>query len=301
MVCAAIPAHDEKRGSSRHEAREGISRIVRQSADGRKGVNMTSEFLEKYEANLFVQTDPAAVFEFLTCTGIGDITKPRGPRTIKYKQDLRRSGKLVPAGAIQGVADFTTFSLTRPLETVNNFLIEQECPFNARINWACRGTRVVLSNYELGAFFLDSAFTTGAIPAPGSGGETDNDRVNTTGDIASTQFTFVYPLAGAKVTLTSTTDVYAIAVVPSECASKCGDKVGVGPGCMAGPGIHGLHHRLPVAQHGLRRDLGSPGMASLLSRRRHFEHRHRGRSEWLSRYRLGRHCPGWPRRNQLQR
>ena len=94
----------------------------------------------------------------------------------------------MPAGAIQGVADFTTFSLTRPLETVNNFLIEQECPFNARINWACRGTRVVLSNYELGAFFLDSAFTTGAIPAPGSGGETDNDRVNTTGDIASTQF-----------------------------------------------------------------------------------------------------------------
>ena len=192
-----------------------------------------TEFIERYEANLFLQTDPSAVFSFLTCTGIGNITIPKGARTIKYKQDLRRSGKLVAAGSIQGVADFVTASITRPLESVNNYLNEITCPLNARINWACRGTRTVLSNYELGALLYDSAFTTGAIEAP-LAGDGDNDRINTTGELSASRFTYVYPLAGGVTPMTSTTDVYALAVVPSECASKCGDKIGLGEIVWAG-------------------------------------------------------------------
>lgn len=186
-----------------------------------------TEFIERYEANLFLQTDPADEFEFVTCTGVGNVTIPKGARTIKYKQDLRRSGRLVAAGAIQGVADFVTASITRPLESVNNYLHEISCPFNARINWACRGTRTVFSNYELGALLYDSAFTTGAIETP-LAGEGDNDRVNTTGELSASRFTYVYPLEGAPLTLTSSSEVFSIAVVPSECASKCGDKIGLG-------------------------------------------------------------------------
>jgi len=186
-----------------------------------------TEFIERYEGNLFIQQDPADEYEFLTCTGVGNITIPKGARTLKYKQDLRRSGKLVAAGAIQGVADFVTASITRPLESVNNYLHEITCPFNARINWACRGTRTILTNYELGALLYDSQFTTGAIETP-LAGEGDNDRINATGELSATRFTYIYKLEGEPLTLTSTTDVYAIAVVPSECASKCGDKVGLG-------------------------------------------------------------------------
>lgn len=193
-----------------------------------------SDFVERYEGNLFLQLDPADEFLFITCTGVGDITIPKGARTIKYKQDLKRSGKLVAAGAIQAVADFVTASITRPLSTVNNYLQEISCPFNARINWACRGERPLLGNYEVASFLYDAAFTTGAIPNPQSGGETDNDRVNTTGEFSATRFSYVYPLAGARQTLTSTTEVYALAVVPSECASKCGDKVGLGQIVWAG-------------------------------------------------------------------
>ena len=145
---------------------------------------MATQILERYEANLFVQTDPAAVFDFLTCTGVGNVTIPKGARTILYKQDLRRSGRLVAAGAITGVADFVTASITRPLETVGNFLHEQACPFNARINWACRGTRTVFGNYELGALLFDAAFTTGAIETP-LAGEGDNARINATGDLSA--------------------------------------------------------------------------------------------------------------------
>lgn len=195
---------------------------------------MATEFIERYEANLFVQQDAADPYDFLTCTGIGNITIPKGAATIKYKQDLKRSGRLVAAGKIQTVADAPTMSITRPLESVNNYLHEIDCPFNARVNWACRGTRTLFTNYQLGALLYDSLFTTGTIETPGAGGEGDNDRVNTTGELAATRFTYVYPLAGAKSTMTSTTDVYALAVVPSECASKCGDKIGLGQKVWAG-------------------------------------------------------------------
>ena len=189
---------------------------------------------ERYDGNLFIQTDPSDEFEFLTCTGVGDTTIPKGARTLKYKQDLRRSGKLVASGSIQGVADFANFNIIRPLNTVNNYLQEIDCPFNARLNWACRGTRTILSNYELGAFIIDSAFTSSTISNPLSGGETENDRINTTGDVSGARFTYVYPLAGKRLTMVSTTDVYALAVVPSECASRCGDKVGLGQIVWAG-------------------------------------------------------------------
>jgi photosystem II stability/assembly factor-like uncharacterized protein len=192
-----------------------------------------TEFIEKYEGNLFIQQDPADPYEFLTCTGVGNVTIPKGTRTLKYKQDLRRSGKLVAAGTIQGVADFITASITRPLESVNNYLHEISCPFNARINWACRGTRTVFTNYELGALLYDSAFTTGTIEPP-LAGDGDNDRINTTGDLSASRFTYVYPLAGKRMTMVSVTDVYALAVVPSECASKCGDKIGLGQIVWAG-------------------------------------------------------------------
>jgi len=195
-----------------------------------------SDFVERYEGNLFLQLDPADEFMFLTCTGVGNITIPKGARTIKYKQDLKRSGRLVAAGALQGVADFVTASITRPLSTVNNYLQEISCPFNARINWACRGARPILTNYELSSLLFDSAFTTGAIENPLSGGDTDNDRVNTTGELSATRWTYIYPLAGARQAMTATTEVFALAVVPSECASKCGDRVGLGQIVWAGLG-----------------------------------------------------------------
>jgi len=192
-----------------------------------------TEFIERYEANLFIQTDPADEFVFLTCTGVGNVTIPKGARTLKYKQDLRRSGRLVAAGAIQGVADFVTASITRPLESVNNYLHEISCPFNARINWACRGTRTVFQNYELGALLYDAAFTTGTIETP-LAGEGENERINTTGELSATRFTYVYPLEGAPVTMQTSSEVFALAVVPSECASKCGDRVGLGQIVWAG-------------------------------------------------------------------
>lgn len=192
------------------------------------------DFVERQEGNLFLQTDPSDVYLFITCTGVGNITVPKGARTIKYKQDLKRSGKLVAAGAIQGVADFATASITRPLSTVNNYLQEISCPFNARINWACRGARPLLTNYEVAALLYDASFTTGAIETPLAGGEGDNDRINTTGELSATSFAYIYPLAGARQTLTATTEVYALAVVPSECSSKCGSKVGLGQIVWAG-------------------------------------------------------------------
>lgn len=193
-----------------------------------------SDFVERYEGNLFIQTDPAAPFTFLTCTGVGNITIPKGARTIKYKQDLKRSGRLVAAGALQGVADFVTASITRPLSTVNNYLQEIACPFNARINWACRGARPLLPNYELSGLLFDAAFTTGTIENPLSGGETDNDRINTTGELSATRWTYIYPLSGARQAMAATSEVFALAVVPSECASKCGDRVGLGQIVWAG-------------------------------------------------------------------
>jgi hypothetical protein len=194
-----------------------------------------SDIVELYEGNLWIQPDIAAPYDFLTCSGVGDVTVPRGARTIIYDQDLKHSGKLKPSGAITGTADFITTTLTRPLETVNNYLLELQCPFNARLNWVCRGSRTNPYNYELGYFLYDADFTSGTIAAPLSGSEaTPNARIQTNGSLSAIAGTFVYPLAGAPLTPTSTTDVYSLAAVPSECSSKCGKKIGLGQIVWAG-------------------------------------------------------------------
>ena len=193
-----------------------------------------TDFINRQEGNLFIQLDPSLEYLFITCTGVGDITIPKGARTIKYEQDIPNSGQLVAAGAIQGVPDFVNLSITRPLSTVNNYLHEIDCPFNARVNWTCGGERDVLTNYELGALIFDSAFTTGTVANPLTGGETENDRINTTGDVSGTRWTYIYPLAAARQTLTSTTEVYALAVVPSQCSSRCGSRIGLGQLVWAG-------------------------------------------------------------------
>lgn len=187
---------------------------------------MTDEIYSS-EGNVFIQTAPDAAYEFLTCTDVGDIATPKGGRTTFYKPDVRRSGKFVASGSVEGQPGQITTTLTKPLSSVKNYLIELKCPPNIRINWVCRGERNSVTNYQVAAILFDAGLTGGGIQKPVVAGDpaAANTRVTTSGEIGATSMTLIYPLTGTRQTLTSTTAAYAIAFRPEECASKCGDRV----------------------------------------------------------------------------
>jgi len=84
------------------------------------------EFYTNEEGNLFVQTSRASPFEWLTCTGVGDIAIPRGDRTPQYCPKPGASGEWQIVGFIKGDQGAGTYTLSKPLASVYNFLLERK-------------------------------------------------------------------------------------------------------------------------------------------------------------------------------
>lgn len=186
---------------------------------------MTEE-IHPGEGNVFLQTSPSTAYAFLTCTDVSDISQPQGGATTTYKPDVNHSGKFKVSGSIEGSPGAVTFTLTRPLSTVVNYLLEQKCPPNIRINWVCRGQRNSITNYQLGVVLYNAKITSKSIVRPVAATPDNNtQRVNTGAEMSADGFTMVYQLSGSRQTLTSTTHAYTIAFRPEECTSKCGTRV----------------------------------------------------------------------------
>jgi len=178
--------------------------------------------------NVFVQTDMDSGFSFLTSVGVGDITFPRGERTPVYRADLLRSGRFVIDGFIQGEAGPATVTLEKPYDSVYNFLLEQECPFNMRINHACKGNRGLPSNYQIGILMLDAAFTSSGMGAPTAlPDEQDQQvaRISTSGEIMASAWTLVYQLDYAQRNPSGSGSVLDIFFVPANCGGICAEAV----------------------------------------------------------------------------
>lgn len=185
-------------------------------------------FVKRGSGNLFLQVDPTEEFMYLTSTGVGDINIPGRPRTIKYDPDVTRSGEFVATEFIRGEPGELTAPLQRPLDTVENYLLELMCAFNARVNWACRGDRNVTWNYELAAVLLGGEFETGSIGQPVIAQPSEEDRVATGGDMKALAWSFVYLLASTQQTVPTVQDIHDIAFVPEECGDRCGRRIRLG-------------------------------------------------------------------------
>ncbi len=202
---------------------------------------MAEDFITSAEGNFFQQTERANPFGWLTCTGVGDIDIPLGDRTPQYCQDPLSSGKFKIVDYIRGEPGAGTYSLTKPLSKVANWLLELECDFVGRINWVCRGVRQDPRNYEVAVLMLDSGAIRKGIPAPVAMAGADEARVNTNMDVNFSLPMVLYHLAWAQQEVTNTADAWAVYFMPQRCEDRCGPARGlceVGIIGLDGPGAY---------------------------------------------------------------
>jgi photosystem II stability/assembly factor-like uncharacterized protein len=186
-------------------------------------------FLEKSKGATFIQTDPADPFDFLTCVGVGNVAVPKRARSIKYEPDPTSAGDFKTAGFIKGEQGEATTTLTRPLDSVYNFLLELECPYQFRINHPCRGDRTIITNYEMAELIFDAAPTSGEVEEPVVLEPGDDDRILTNGEISGRDYVLIYPLDGEQQdNISTTTGANDIAFLPMRCADRCGPARGLG-------------------------------------------------------------------------
>lgn len=189
-----------------------------------------NDMINSAQGSAFYQGDPTLAFAFLTCAGVGDMTIPRGDSTAVYRPDPQHSGKMQLWEKVVGAAGFVTARLTKPFNNVLNFLLEQECDFQLRINHICAGDRTVVSNYSVAQVLIAARVKTAGKTAPVLGAGTDavGKQVDTTADIEAMTDALLYPLKSSRLTLTSTTDVNAVVFAPEQCQSQCRAALGLG-------------------------------------------------------------------------
>jgi len=196
-------------------------------------------FIKKGFGNAFLQLDAVVEYIYLTSTGVGDLDIPGQTRSIVYDPDIKRSGKFKASEFIEGEMGEVTAPFTRPLDTVVNYLLELTCATNARLNWACRGDRNIVWNYELAVVLLTAAFEGGSIGQPAITQPGENDRVQTGANLKPLQWSFVYLLASNQQTVAGAAIVHDIVFLPEECGDRCGPRVLKGCEGYAGRGSLG--------------------------------------------------------------
>lgn len=186
-----------------------------------------SEFITAGEGDFFVQTERAEPFAHLTCVGVGDLPLPLGDLTPVYCPDPASKGKFVIAGYISGEPGSGSTTLTRPLSSVVNWLLENDCGFEAFITYACRGTRSLPQNYIVGAVLFGAQPTSTTLAAAVAQQPGDDGRVDTSADITYTDRRLIYRLVAQAQTLENTAAANAIAFLPRTCEDRCGPARGL--------------------------------------------------------------------------
>jgi len=184
-------------------------------------------FITNTEGNFFYQTERRNVFKWLTCTGVGDINRPDGDSTPQYCPDPMDSGKFKIDGAIKGEPGFGTYSLTKPLATVANFLLDLKCSMVGRVNWVCRGNRENPRNYEVAVVMMESDPTARGIPGAARGGGDTEARVNTTMNVNFTDWITIYHLSMTRQAVENTADGNVVWFFPQRCEDRCGPARGL--------------------------------------------------------------------------
>jgi len=181
-----------------------------------------ADYIMNGEGNFFYQLERASPFKWLTCTGVGDIDIPMGDRTPIYCPDPLNSGHYKIDGFVKGDAGAGTYSLSRPLQTVYNWLMNLKCDFQGRVNWVCRGNRMDPQNYEVACIMNRSEFSRRGIPVPVRAPDGSDARVLTNGDVSFLDLLWIYSLAIDRQAVTNTADGNAVFFLPERCEDRCG-------------------------------------------------------------------------------
>lgn len=174
------------------------------------------------QGGFFVQESLDDLYYLLTCTGAGDVAMPTGDETAVYCPDPSSVGDFIITGAVPGEVGFTTYTLTRPLREVVNYLITQlaDCRFHGRVNWRAKGSVPdIFQNYTLGVWLYNSKVSNRTLTQPVVITPGENDRVDTNADVNAFGAEMVYPLTGGtRITLT---EVSAINGIDFDLSGQC--------------------------------------------------------------------------------
>lgn len=176
-------------------------------------------FKTSAEGNFHVQPNPLERFQLLTCTGVGDIDIPEGDLTPVECPDPLKSGQFQIEGYIRGSAGSGTYTLTKPLAQVYNYLLERNCAFPAKICWAARGLRQDPNNYTVAVIMIGNEFSGRRIVNPVARTGDEEARVDTEGEIAFTTIYTIYKLTMVRLSVANTSDGLCIYYMPEECAT----------------------------------------------------------------------------------
>lgn len=180
-----------------------------------------SDFIQGLDGDLFIQTSRSQNFSWLSCVSLADIPLPLGDLTTIYCPDPRRKGQVVAAGQIRGEAGAGTTTITRPLSSTTNFLLENSCGFDALIAYGCQGTRAVPENYEFGVVLFDVQPTNSSIIAAIARDRGEDTRIDTNAEVSYTGRYMIYRLQVNTLTMTNTAAANGIAFLPEACETKC--------------------------------------------------------------------------------
>lgn len=176
---------------------------------------------------LYIQQDPTQAPSFLTCYGVGAFTPGRPSVNVSYCPG-GQFGQWAARRITTGEIATSTLDLNSVMNSVHNYILEQNCPAEYRVNWGCRGNRYVVTNYLLGLVILRAIFTTSQIPEAGLREPGAEELVENTGQLSVLEYSFVKRLAGARQGVTSTQGVNDISFLPEICADECNDYTGLG-------------------------------------------------------------------------
>jgi len=184
---------------------------------------MSSDLFFSSEGDFFVQTERGEVFEHLTCLRVGDLPLPQGDLTPVYCPNPAQKGKFKIEGFVRGEPATPTTTLTRPLTTVANWLLEQKCAFEGWITYGCGGSRALPENYQLGVLVYGMQISNSRILAEAVAMEPgENARVMTDAELSYLDRRIVYQIAFARQSLANTVAANAIAFLPERCEDRCG-------------------------------------------------------------------------------
>lgn len=186
-----------------------------------------ADYIMNAEGNFFYQLQRSSPFSWLTCTGVGDISLPAGDRTPMYCPDPLNSGVFKIEGFVRGDRGAGTYSLSKPLVGVYNWLMELKCDFQGRINWVCRGNRMDPRNWEIACIMHQSEISRRGVANPARLPDGSDARVLTNADISFIELLWLYNLTIERQTVTNTADGRAIFFLPERCEDRCGPARGL--------------------------------------------------------------------------
>jgi hypothetical protein len=185
------------------------------------------DYLMAGEASLWVQPDgPNTEPKFLGCHMVGDLTVPKGDKTLRYCPDPARAGKYKKAFSFRGEPGPVTTSITTFLKKTADWLeivAEQDCPVAVYIHKVTCGRRDVFTSFDRSFDLYPADITNENYTALASREPGDEAPSEYATDISGDEMYRPRALTVARQSIAETTTLNDIAFCnQKKCADSCG-------------------------------------------------------------------------------